>query len=110
MLSAALLLSGAQVTLYDVKMKRFVGELLGHHNRVTAVQLSPKRDAPNCLTAAVDKSVRIWDTQTLTCLHSHMVHSVEVNCAAFVPSEEVSSCALCRAAQRPHDCALNCQH
>jgi len=81
-----------QVTLYDVKTKRFVGELLGHHNRVTAVQLNPRREVPNgCLTASVDKSVRLWDTQTLTCLHSHTAHKVEVMCAAFVPSEQVGS-------------------
>ena len=73
-----------QVTLFDVESRRFLGELLGHTNRITAVQLSGYESLPNgALTAAVDRTVRVWDTQTLQCLHSHSAHSAEVFCAAY---------------------------
>ena len=74
------------VRLMEVRKstRQFVGQLVGHSNRVTAFVISPHL-ALRFLAAstALDKTVRLWDLRTCQCLASHSEHRAEPTAVAI---------------------------
>ena len=63
-----------EVRLFDPEALVFRGALLGHTDRVTSVEFclpgaGGRGGGDMCTTGSADQSVRVWDCESLACLH-----------------------------------------
>ncbi|EGG22565.1 component of gems 5 [Cavenderia fasciculata] len=68
--------------LFDVEKKKYIGELLGHTERILSVCFN-KTLSNLCVSSSSDKSVRLWDINTLQNIKSHNIHQNEVTFVTF---------------------------
>ncbi|GAM19238.1 hypothetical protein SAMD00019534_024130 [Acytostelium subglobosum LB1] len=67
------------VFLFDLEKRQFIGELVGHTDRILSVCFN-RLSTHLCLSASSDKTVRLWNIDTLTCQSFHDAHHTEVTC------------------------------
>lgn len=66
--------------------RRFVGTLVGHTNRVTALGFGRQRGVAHLLVSgSADTNLRLWDTDSLRCLRVLRGHCTEVSALSISP-------------------------
>eukprot|EP01132_Coremiostelium_polycephalum_P003189 gene3189-3993_t len=68
----------------SVKSIKFIGELKGHNDRISSLCFHEWIDH-YCITGSDDKTVRLWDTETMSCVSYHDVHKSPVSLVASSP-------------------------
>ena len=72
----------ATICIWDVERRELtVGPLIGHENGVTALAYSP--DGTRLVSCSLDKTVRVWNSETGELLSTLSGHSSDVNCVAY---------------------------
>lgn len=64
------ILTGANdksIKMWNVSQRQFLNSFLGHNNWVRSVKFS--EDGEFIISCSDDKTVRVWDTRTMECVH-----------------------------------------
>ena len=66
--------------------RRFVGSLVGHVNRVTALCFAKRPGVTHLLVSgSADTNLRLWDTTSRRCLRTMRGHTAEVSALSVSP-------------------------
>jgi len=73
------------IVLFNVTIKKFIGELIGHSDRITSLCFN-KFNNQQCISGSCDKSVRLWDIDTCKCISYHQeLHRQPITFVATSP-------------------------
>ncbi|KAF2071825.1 hypothetical protein CYY_006862 [Polysphondylium violaceum] len=73
------------IILFNIKTRKFIGELIGHSDRLTSLCFN-KFNNQQCISGSCDKSVRLWDIDSCKCIAFHQeLHRQPVTFVATSP-------------------------
>ena len=71
------------ISLLNVASRSFCGEMNGHSNRVTAIEIAARDQGEEVvISGSADRSVRVWSLASQSCLASTSQHKAEVTALA----------------------------